>query len=166
MSLSEIRTILEVSPAHRVEPDSDVWLLDTGPWWRLFTGHEALESAKKRILDAAWRIPSPLFLLPPEPLEDDLAPFVTREGPAWRLNRARSAQDFYETEPASGLGNWQLYAADRALQLPNPDTFRTKPEAILQFMRAHCVTLPNRRVSRRHGLVRGDPGPSVKQTAA
>ena len=119
----------------------DVWLLDTGPWWRLFTAHKALESAKKRVLDAAWRLSSPLFFMPPEPLDDDLEPFVTRDGPAWRLNRTRSAQEFYETEPAAGLGNWLLYAADSALQLPSPDSFRAKPEAILQLMRAHGVTL-------------------------
>ncbi len=141
MSLLEIRTILAASPARRMAPVSDVWLLDTGPWWRLFTAPAALDSAKQRILSAAWRIPSPLFLVLPEPLQDALVPFVTRDGPAWRLNRLRSAREFYETEPASGLGNWQLYAADEALRMATPNTFRVKPEVTLQFMRDNGISL-------------------------
>ena len=141
MSLSEIRAILEAGPARRVQTGLDVWLLDIGPWWRLFTADDALERAKERLLEAAWKLPSPLFLLPPEPLEKEIAPFVTRDAPAWRLNRARTAQEFYRTEPASVLGNWQLYAADHALPIPNPDTFRTRPESILQFMRSNGITL-------------------------
>lgn len=141
MSLPEIRTILGASPARRAAPASDVWFLDTGPWWRLFTAHAAFESTKQQILDAAWRVPSPLFLVTAEPLEDDLAPFLTRDGPAWRLNRLRSAREFYETEPASGVGNWQLYAADQALRMATPDTFRVKPEVTLQFMRDNGICL-------------------------
>ena len=141
MSLADIRTILDAGPAHRVEPGKDVWLLDTGPWWRLFTAYDALEAAKLQILEAAWRLPSPLFLLPPEPIDEEFAPFVTRDAPAWRLDRTRTADSFYEAEPTSTLGNWQLYAAARPVPIPNPNTFRTKPHAILDFMRLHGVSL-------------------------
>ena len=141
MSLADIRKILEAGPARRVEPDKDVWLLDAGPWWRLFTAHDALETAKLHILAAAWQLPSPLFLLPEEPLDEELAAFLVRDGPAWRLDRTRTPASFYQTEPASGLGNWRLYAADKPVTLPTPDTFRTKPDAVLQFMRRHKVSL-------------------------
>jgi hypothetical protein len=44
-------------------------------------------------------------------------------------------------QPASGLGNWQLYAASEPLRIPTPDTFRDPPEAVLAFMAAHGVVL-------------------------
>lgn len=141
MSLAAIQSILDAGPARRVEPGSDVWLLDTGPWWRLFTAFDEREAAKLKILEAAWQLPSPLFLLPPEPLEKELEPFVLRDAPAWRLDRTRTAAAFYRTEPASGLGNWQLYAASRPVAIPHPDLFRTKPRLILTFMREQEITL-------------------------
>ena len=64
-----------------------------------------------------------------------------RQALAWRIDKTKSAEAFYQTEPASRLGNWQLYAAEKALTVATPDTFRIKPEKVLSFMAAHDVIL-------------------------
>ena len=134
--LTELRRVLEAKLARPVSPKKEVWLLDTGPWWRLFRDHRGLDEAKVAILEAAWRLPLPLFLLPEKPLAQELEPFLRREATAWQIDRSKSAEAFYSTEPASGLGNWQLYAAKRPLTAP----------------------VPNKRIPRRHGLVYSSSG--------
>jgi hypothetical protein len=141
MSLSEIQEILEGSPARRRTAGKDVWLLDTGPWWRFFSNFQRLESTKESLLEAAWRLPCDLFFVPEEPLNKELVPFLQHDGTAWRIDKRRSSKEFYGTEPASGLGNWQLYAAMKPLASRTSDTFRASPEAILAFMAAHGVVL-------------------------
>lgn len=139
--VGEIRAVLNASPARRRAPGVDVWLLDQGPWWRWFRAHAGLERTKLSLLQAAWRLPLPLFLLPEEPVDPALTPFLARDAPAWRIDRTRSAESFYRTEPASGLGNWQLYAAAKPVGVPCPDGFRAHPAAILRFMQEHAVIL-------------------------
>jgi hypothetical protein len=132
---------LEAKLARPVSPKKEVWLLDTGPWWRLFRDHRGLDEAKVAILEAAWRLPLPLFLLPEKPLAQELEPFLRREATAWQIDRSKSAEAFYSTEPASGLGNWQLYAAKRPLTAPVPNTFRIEPDEVVAFMTAHDLVL-------------------------
>ena len=109
MLLSEIRRILEDGPARRRAAGKDVWFLNIGPWWRFFTDFRGLERTKAQVLAATWQLPSNLFLVPEEPLNPELASLVDPDGGAWRVNKTRTAEEFYRTEPASGLGNWQLY---------------------------------------------------------
>ena len=141
MLLTEVRRALETGLARRESQGKDVWLLDTGPWWRLFRDFRRLEATKVAVLAAAWRLPWPLFLLPEEPLEPELAAFLSPDGAAWRVDKTKSAEAFYQTEPASSLGNWQLYAAEQALTVATLDTFRVTPEEVLSFMAAHNVML-------------------------
>ncbi len=141
MPLSDVQHILSAGPARRRSAGKDVWLLDTGPWWRLFRDYQGLSRTKESLLQAAWRLPFPLFLVLEEPVSEDLVPFLHREASAWRVDKSRSPKDFYSTEPASGLGNWLLYAAAQPLDAPPPDTFRAPPEAVLSFMAAHGVVL-------------------------
>lgn len=140
-NLAEICAILEASPARRREPSLDVWRLNTGPWWRLFTAYQALEETKARLLTAAWRLPLPLFLVPEEPLAEEWAPFLTPDPPVWRIDRTRTPDSFHRTEPASTLGNWQLYAAPHPVGVPGPDCFRARPDEVLRFMRANAISL-------------------------
>lgn len=137
--LTELRQVLESGSARRVSARKDVWLLNTGPWWHLLRDFRRLHATKSALLAAAWRLPCPLFLLPEEPLNPDLAPFVSPEGTAWRIDRNKTAAAFYETEPASGLGNWQLYAADKVLTARLPDAFRSAPDEVLAFMGSHGI---------------------------
>jgi hypothetical protein len=134
-SLDGIRGILCDGPARRVRDGLDVWDLGVGPWWKLFTDFRRLDSTKKRILEAAWALPSPLYLVPPEPVPARLAPFLVREAPgAWRVKRDGSAAELHGTELDEG--NWVLYAAPRPARQPIPNTFKTDPAALLAFMRA------------------------------
>jgi hypothetical protein len=133
MSLAEIRQILETSSAQR-SGATDVWFLDFGPWWQFFTDTRSVESTKKRLLEAAWRLPMPLFFAPERPLADEFVPFVQSQGNAWRIDKNRTAEEFYGTEPVSGMGNWQMYAAAQPLTRRTPNTFRSTSEAVLSFM--------------------------------
>jgi hypothetical protein len=123
----EIRQILETSSARRAGAD-EVWFLDSAP-------------TKQRIIEAAWRLPVALYLVPERPVADELVPFLQSEGNAWRIDKTRTAEAFYATEPASGLGNWQLYAAAQPVTRPVPNTFRSTPEAVLSFMAEEQVLL-------------------------
>jgi len=139
-SLDVIRAALAGSPARRVKAGVDVWDLSVGPWWKLFTDYEGLERAKRRILEAAWGLSCPLFLVPPEPVAADLEPFLVRdESGAWRVRRDRPADDFYRTELEDG--NWILYAAPQPASRPLPSVFKTAPEAVLDFMATDRITL-------------------------
>ena len=140
MSLSDMRGILEESTARRRTPGTDVWLLGQGPWWRFLHARD-LDKTKQSLLNAAWRVPIHLFLVPEEPLDSELAPLVTKEAQAWRIDRARSAEDFYRTEPARRLGNWMLYAARSPAAVPLPNAFRTDPAMLLGFMKQHQIAL-------------------------
>lgn len=140
MSLSDMRRILEESPARRRMAGMDVWLLGQGPWWR-FLGAGDLDRTKQSILSAAWQVPIHLFLVPEEPVDSELAPLVTKESHSWRIDRARSAEDFYRTEPARKLGNWMLYAAQTPAGAPLPNAFRTDPGMLLRFMQQHQIAL-------------------------
>jgi hypothetical protein len=141
MLLTEVRQALETGLARRASGGQDVWFLDTGPWWHLFRDFQRLEVTKLDVLRATWRLPKPLFLVPQEPLEPELAEFLNRDGTAWRVDKTKGAGAFYRTEPASGLGNWQMYAAERPLTVSLPDTFRTRPEKVLTFMAEQNVNL-------------------------
>lgn len=142
MIASDIRRILDASPARRsvVDGDGDLWIIETSPWWRLFFDWTGLEQTKLAILNAAWRSPVPLYLAPEPPIDPDLSPFVEEDGDAWRINTARPASQFYGSVPV-GLGNWRLYAAPRAVTLPPPDAFRSAPAELLAYMKSQDVLL-------------------------
>lgn len=141
MLLTEVRQVLDSGLARRRSPGKEVWPLDSGPWWRLFKDFRRLQATKLDLLAAVWRLPLPLFLAPEEPFEPELGPFLSRDGAAWRVDKTKTAEAFHQIEPASGLGNWQLYAAETALTVALPDTFRVAPEAVLSFMAEHHLTL-------------------------
>jgi len=135
-----IRALLAGSPAWRISQNADVWDLNTGPWWKLFTDHEGLDRAKRGLLAAAWGLPGPLYFVPPfEPLAPELGPFLQRtDSGAWMVNRQRSPEEFYGVE--LNEGNWVLYSAEQPVRGKIPNTFKTKPEALTAFMRQHGIT--------------------------
>jgi hypothetical protein len=136
-----IRRILENSGARRAAGDGDLWFLEIGPWWKLFLDLKGMEQTKEAILSAAWQLPMPLYFLPERPLDPDLMPFVEAVGDAWRINRARPATQFYGTEPASGMGNWHLYAAEKPVTDVPPDAFRSTPQELLEYLKRQHVVL-------------------------
>jgi hypothetical protein len=118
-----------------------VWLVGARPWWTFFTGFKRAERTKISLLAAAWRLPSNLFLIPEDPLEPELTPFLSRRGDAWQLDTTRAAEEFYRTEPVSIYGNWLLYASAWPLVGRPIDPLRSKPQDVLAFMIEHDVTL-------------------------
>jgi hypothetical protein len=132
--LGKIRSLLESSPARQVEPGFDVWELDPGPWWKLFTGWKAIDRVKEGLLAAAWEMPEPLFFVPPTmEMASELKPFlVPRDAGVWLVNRERSPKDFYGAE--LNQGNWIVYAADNPARTSMPNTFKTRPQVLVQFM--------------------------------
>jgi hypothetical protein len=136
-----IRETLESSPARRVEPGLDVWDLDTGPWWKLFTDWKGLERAKQAILAAVWDTPDSLFFMPPMPeMAAGLKPFlIAADSGAWLINRQRSSQEFYGVD--LNEGNWMLYAAAQRCTVRLPNTFKANPAVLLQFMRDQGITV-------------------------
>jgi hypothetical protein len=142
MHLNDIREILNQSSARRPAPGFDVWLLEThpGPWWKLRSSPN-IEPIKLAILNAAWQLPRELYLNPEVPLDSELRPFLLDDGPPWRVDKTKSAERFYATEPASGLGNWQLYAGAKYVTDGIPNTFKTDPAALIHFMTEHDIVL-------------------------
>ena len=138
-ALSAIASTLDASRAQRPDPGLHVWRLEYGPLLKLLRDSEVARS-KASLLDAAWQLPGPLFFAPGNPIEEDLQPFVQPDGRAWRIDKSRTASDFYATEPASRLGNWQLYAAERPVEAL-PDAHRTSPADLIFFMTANRITL-------------------------
>ncbi len=108
---------------------------------KLFTDFQGLDRAKAKILTAAWSWPAPLYFVPPfEPLAPELDPFLERtDSGAWMVNRQRSPEDFYGVELDEG--NWVLYSAEQPVHVTMPNTFKTKPLALIAFMREHGITL-------------------------
>ena len=137
--LLEIAATLDGSRAQRPDAALQVWRLEYGPLWKLLSDSDVART-KAAVLEAAWQLPSPLFFAPGNPLEDDLQPFVRPDGRAWRIDKTRTAAEFYATEPASTMGNWQLYAADRPVEAL-PDAHRTSPADLIFFMTANRITL-------------------------
>ncbi|HEY7055762.1 MAG TPA: hypothetical protein VH458_04515 [Vicinamibacterales bacterium] len=140
--LVELRRILEEGPARRRVAGKDVWLIDSGFWWRRFRDRARIKDLEVAILSAAWRLASPLYLIPAEqPPDPEFERFVRSDGPAWRIETATSPAAFYENEATSRFGNWCLYAAARPLQVPFPDLFRSAPATVLTFMADQRVPL-------------------------
>jgi hypothetical protein len=140
MSLTELRAILHAGTSRRARAGLDVWLLDTGPWWRLFRDFAGLERTKSALLAAVWRLPEPVFMNPSIPLDNALVPFVEQMADGWRLNRSRSAEEFRRTEPVSVFGNWQLYVSPQPVAA-HIDALRTPAEEVLGFMERNKIRL-------------------------
>jgi len=138
-ALSAIASTLDGIGAPRPDANLHVWRIDYGPLWKFFS-ESGVERTKAAVLEAAWQLPAPLFFAPENPIDDDLKPFVRSEGSAWRIDKTRSAAAFYAIEPASGIGNWQLYAADQPVEAL-PDAHRTSPADLILFMTANRITL-------------------------
>ena len=140
MSLAELRAILQSGTSRRARSNLDVWLLDTGPWWRLFRDSAGLERTKAALLAAIWRLPEPVFMNPSIPLDHEVAPFVEPMAGGWRLNRSRSAEEFHRTEPVSVFGNWQLYVSPQPVAA-HIDALRAPAEEVLEFMERNGIRL-------------------------
>jgi hypothetical protein len=138
--LANIRAILSSSPARQPDRGVEVWDLNTGPWWKLFTDWNGLERAKHHLLAAVWALPGPLYFLPPEPIAPELEPFPMQDvSGSWRLNRGRAAEEFYGVE--LNEGNWSLYAAERPAETALPNTFKTSPRTLTKVMQGHGITV-------------------------
>ena len=138
-ALSSIASTLDGSGAQRPDPALQVWRLDYGPLLKFFRDSEVART-KASLLEAAWQLSSPLFFAPGKSLDEDLQPFVQPDGRAWKIDKSRTASDFYATEPASGVGNWQIYAADRPVEAL-PDAHRSSPADLIAFMKANRIAL-------------------------
>jgi hypothetical protein len=140
--LSDLRRLLENGPSRRKGDRTDVWFIDSGPIWRRFREWKPIKDLEIAVLSAVWQLPTPLFLLlsedPPDP---ELAPFVRREGSAWRIETGSSPVSFYETESTSTLGGWCLYGSDRPMTAALPDVFRIGPDRVLAFMGEERVSV-------------------------
>jgi hypothetical protein len=140
--LADLRRILESGSARRRSPGADLWIVDAGPWWRLFRDRGRLDRTEIDILSAVWRLPTPLYLFPGEEILDpELAPFVRAEGSAWRIETGSSPSGFRATEIGSTLGNWVIYSAEQPLPetAAVPDIFRDPPDRVIAFMAEHKV---------------------------
>lgn len=138
-ALSAIASILDDGRAQRPDAGLRVWRLEYGPLLKLLRDAEVART-KTLLLEAAWEWPGPLFFAPGNPLEEDVRPFVQPDGRAWRVDKRRTASDFYATDSASRLGNWQLYAAERPVEAL-PDAHRTSPADLIAFMDANGIVL-------------------------
>jgi hypothetical protein len=143
MRLHDIRDILDASSARRRDAGVDVWVLERHPvpWWQFTKSPPDVETTKVSLLRAVWKLPLPLFFVPETSIEEDLVPFIDGDAPPWRLNRSRTAEEFYRTEPASGLGNWRLYAAEAAVTAAIPNTFELPPARLAAFMAERNIEL-------------------------
>lgn len=141
MSLAAIRAALESGPSRRAKGDLDVWLLDTGPWWRFFNDFAGLNNTKVAILEAIWSLPHPVFVHFAEPFDSELQPFLKQERGAWVLDKSRTAESFFRTEPVSVIGNWQMYVAPAPVSTSFIDALRAEPEAVLAFMARFRIPL-------------------------
>ena len=139
--LQRIQTTLASSPARRSAPGFDVWDLDTGPWWNLFTDWKSLERTKRAVLAAIWDTPELLFFVPSTTeMATDLKPFLlASDSGAWLVNRGRSPEDFYGVD--LNEGSWAIYASAHPCRVPLPNTFKTSPPALMRFMREQGVTV-------------------------
>lgn len=99
-----------------------------------------MEKTKAALLAAIWRLPEPVFMNPSIPLDNELAPFVEQLAGGWRLNRSRSAEEFYRTEPVSVFGNWQLYVSPQPV-VAHIDALRAPVEEVLAFMERNEIRL-------------------------
>jgi hypothetical protein len=136
-----IRTALASSPARRARQGFDVWDLDTGPWWKLFTDWQSLDRVKRAILAVVWEMPKPLFFVPPYmEMATALEPFLLpHDSGAWLVNRQRSPEDFYGVELDEG--NWVVYSAAQPSNVRMPNTFKTTPSVLINFMREQGITV-------------------------